>query len=112
ADLLLKPGMTANITVTVDRRDDVLSVPNTALRYTPPATTQPSPDGAPLTTGMPAALAADARGGAGAARGGFDPSFAAGERGARNAAGAAAAPERPQSITETASAQTLGQLWD
>ena len=35
-DLKLKPGMTANITITVDRRDDVLSVPNTALRYTPP----------------------------------------------------------------------------
>ena len=36
ADLKLKPGMTANITVTVDRRDGVLSVPNAALRYRPP----------------------------------------------------------------------------
>ena len=35
-DLKLKPGMTANITVTVDRRDNVLSVPNAALRYNPP----------------------------------------------------------------------------
>ena len=35
-DLKLKPGMTANITVTVDRRDDVLHVANTALRYNPP----------------------------------------------------------------------------
>ncbi len=35
-DLKLKPGMTANITVTVDRRDGVLSVPNAALRYRPP----------------------------------------------------------------------------
>jgi HlyD family secretion protein len=33
----LKPGMTANITILVDRREDVLSVPNTALRYEPPA---------------------------------------------------------------------------
>ena len=32
----LKPGMTANITITVDDRDDVIKVPNAALRYTPP----------------------------------------------------------------------------
>ncbi len=35
-DLKLKPGMTANITITVDRRDNTLHVPNTALRYVPP----------------------------------------------------------------------------
>jgi HlyD family secretion protein len=34
-DLKLKPGMTANITVTVDQRDSVLKVSNAALRYTP-----------------------------------------------------------------------------
>ena len=32
----LKPGMTANITITVDERGNVLKVPNAALRYTPP----------------------------------------------------------------------------
>jgi HlyD family secretion protein len=32
----LKPGMTANITITVDERHDVLKIPNAALRYTPP----------------------------------------------------------------------------
>lgn len=32
---LLKPGMTANLTVTLERRDDVLTVPNSALRYSP-----------------------------------------------------------------------------
>jgi len=36
-DLKLKPGMTANISILVDRRENVLSVPNTALRYNPPA---------------------------------------------------------------------------
>jgi HlyD family secretion protein len=36
-DMKLKPGMTANITITVDERDRVLKVPNAALRYTPPA---------------------------------------------------------------------------
>jgi HlyD family secretion protein len=35
-EMKLKPGMTANITITVDERDNVLKVPNTALRYTPP----------------------------------------------------------------------------
>jgi HlyD family secretion protein len=32
----LKPGMTANITVTVDERTGVLKLPNAALRYSPP----------------------------------------------------------------------------
>src|SRR6267142_101727 len=36
SELKLKPGMTANITVTVDQRDNVVKVPNAALRYTPP----------------------------------------------------------------------------
>jgi HlyD family secretion protein len=35
-DLKLKPGMTANITVTVDRRENALGLPNAALRYNPP----------------------------------------------------------------------------
>ncbi len=34
-DLLLKPGMTANVTIQIDRRDDVLKVPNAALRFRP-----------------------------------------------------------------------------
>lgn len=35
ADLKLRPGMTANITVPVARRDNVLTVPNAALRFKP-----------------------------------------------------------------------------
>ncbi|HEY2380357.1 MAG TPA: efflux RND transporter periplasmic adaptor subunit [Terriglobia bacterium] len=35
-DLKLKPGMTANIVITVDERAKVLKVSNAALRYTPP----------------------------------------------------------------------------
>jgi HlyD family secretion protein len=38
--LELKPGMTANIAVTVAEQPDVLKVPNTALRYLPPGTTR------------------------------------------------------------------------
>src|SRR5215813_5003384 len=35
-EMKLKPGMTANITIIVDQRNNVLKVPNAALRYTPP----------------------------------------------------------------------------
>ncbi len=35
ADLLLKPGMTATASIVVDDRDNVLRVPDQALRYTP-----------------------------------------------------------------------------
>lgn len=35
-DLRLMPGMTANLTITVDAREDVLTVPVAALRFTPP----------------------------------------------------------------------------
>lgn len=34
-DLRLKPGMTANVAITVARRDDVLKVPNQAVRFKP-----------------------------------------------------------------------------
>jgi HlyD family secretion protein len=34
-DLKLKPGMTATVSIVTDRRRDVLSVPNTALRFRP-----------------------------------------------------------------------------
>jgi HlyD family secretion protein len=34
-DLLLKPGMTATLRITTDRRDDVIRVPESALRYIP-----------------------------------------------------------------------------
>ena len=34
-DLLLKPGMTANVTVLIDQRQDVLKVPAGALRFRP-----------------------------------------------------------------------------
>ncbi len=35
SDLALKPGMTAATRIVIDRRDDVLRVPNAALRYRP-----------------------------------------------------------------------------
>jgi HlyD family secretion protein len=36
-ELKLRPGMTANVTIHVDRRDDVLRVSNAALRFVPAA---------------------------------------------------------------------------
>ncbi len=39
-DLRLKPGMTANVSIIVARRDNVLKVPNSALRFQPPKTTE------------------------------------------------------------------------
>jgi HlyD family secretion protein len=35
-ELLLKPGMTANVTILVDQRENVLKVPAAALRFHPP----------------------------------------------------------------------------
>ena len=48
-DLKLKPGMTATATIEIARRDDVVRVPNAALRFRPTAATflalnQPAPD--------------------------------------------------------------------
>jgi HlyD family secretion protein len=34
-EMKLRPGMTANLTITVDSKNDVLAVPNAALRFTP-----------------------------------------------------------------------------
>jgi HlyD family secretion protein len=34
-DLMLKPGMTATVTIEVDKREGILKVPNAALRYVP-----------------------------------------------------------------------------
>ena len=36
SELKLKPGMTANVSVIVARKDDAMLVPNAALRFTPP----------------------------------------------------------------------------
>src|SRR3954468_9098445 len=52
----LKPGMTANLEITIDERNDVLKVPNAALRFTPQAGTgqrqQTTQNGAAGTSGQ------------------------------------------------------------
>jgi HlyD family secretion protein len=54
-DLLLKPGMTANVTIQVRKYEDVLKIPNSALRYRP--SEAPKEAGAPKdkTKGSPTA---------------------------------------------------------
>lgn len=62
-DMKLKPGMTANIIITVAQRGNVLKVPNAALRYTPAGMRRedfmgdrlPVPDEAAETEETPAA---------------------------------------------------------
>ena len=48
-DLKLKPGMTATVSIVTDRRRDVMTVPNTALRF--------RPEGAPRHRAAPRARA-------------------------------------------------------
>ena len=47
-DLLLRPGMTATADITVARLDDVLTVPNAALRFAPPVQTENDSGGSGL----------------------------------------------------------------
>jgi HlyD family secretion protein len=52
ADLALLPGMTANVRIVVDQREDALKVPNAALRFRPAgATEEKPPAAAPATRG-------------------------------------------------------------
>ena len=60
-DLQLLPGMTANVRITTDQRDDVLKLPNAALRFRPAGFSDAGAPGA----GADAAPAAAAGGGSG-----------------------------------------------
>ena len=51
-DLKLKPGMTATVSIVTDRRRDVLTVPNTALRFRPEGA--PAPGAAPASDAVQA----------------------------------------------------------
>ena len=139
-DLKLKPGMTANITITVDRRDNTLHVPNTALRYMPPnvdptamppaarpgaaapATAAASPDDdaeddAPEVAAFdPGQFAGRGGGGGGFGGGlpeGFDPSQFAGRRGRGNRGGGnAVATSAAVIVAESDDEHAVpGQLW-
>ncbi|HTS16017.1 MAG TPA: efflux RND transporter periplasmic adaptor subunit [Verrucomicrobiae bacterium] len=53
ADLKLKPGMTANVSIIIAERKDVLRIPNAALRFHPQDTTNATPRaaGGPVPSG-------------------------------------------------------------
>jgi HlyD family secretion protein len=53
--LKLFPGMTANVKILVDKRDNVLKIPNAALRFRPPDVKGQSPQGLPTGEGRPGA---------------------------------------------------------
>jgi HlyD family secretion protein len=68
-DLKLRPGMTATVTIVTAKKDDVLAVPNAALRFKPPA--------AALGSGSASARAGNARpAGSARLRGGAPPGAA------------------------------------
>jgi len=48
ADLKLKPGMTANVSIVGAQRDNVLKLSNAALRFRPPDATPPPPGSHPV----------------------------------------------------------------
>lgn len=100
-DLKLKPGMTANVGITVARKDNVLRVANAALRFHPPdnatirsnaaATAEaatPATGGPPRMAGAPSAGSGERRRPEGMAGGDGEGRRSWGGRGARAASGA------------------------
>jgi HlyD family secretion protein len=66
-DLMLRPGMTANVTIRIERREDVMRIPNAALRFRPPMPPGGRGPGAGAARGAVASRGAGGRGEAGAA---------------------------------------------
>ena len=66
----LKPGMTANVTFIYAEKDDVLKVPNAALRFRPPPSLLGEGKAGPSGTGAGGAPGAPAGGGGGGLRAG------------------------------------------
>lgn len=60
-DLRLKPGMTANVSIIVAQRDQVLKVPNAALRFVPPPIDKAESDGRGGTAERPPARTTSGR---------------------------------------------------
>jgi HlyD family secretion protein len=52
-DLTLRPGMTATAEITTIEHEDVLLVPNAAVRFTPPAATAPAQQGSIVSRLLP-----------------------------------------------------------
>ncbi len=63
-DLKLKPGMTASVSIIVAHKEDVIKIPNAALRFRPPDSAGAKPTNAPAQVAT-AQTNASARGGGG-----------------------------------------------
>jgi len=73
-DLKLRPGMTATVTIVTAKKDDVLAVPNAALRFKPPASALASASASPGGSARARGPRPDGSGrqGSGASRAGGD----------------------------------------
>jgi HlyD family secretion protein len=94
ADLKLRPGMTANVTVTYAQKDDVIAVPNSALRFRPP----PEVIGSASAAGGGSA-AASGSAAAGSASAAPNPSASAG--GGRRGGGGGGRPGKQDATADT-----------
>ncbi len=108
-DLKLKPGMTANVTIEIAKRTDVIRVPNAALRFRPTADTfaalnQPVPpelqrgpggrgNGAGFAGGAPQGQGAQSQGGRAGQPANTGPAVAGPESGRSQPAAATPAPQ-------------------
>jgi HlyD family secretion protein len=72
-ELRLKPGMTANVSIVVTRRDQVLKIPNAALRFVPPQSDRAESHGREGTGERPEAQATRGRSIPGSAESGGMP---------------------------------------
>jgi HlyD family secretion protein len=103
-ELKLKPGMTANVTIRIEKKDDVLRVPNAALRFRPPdaAGGRGGPNGARAGRGGGPGGAANAsaatEGRAGGRRGAGRDSTRVRGGGGRDSTGGGAPERKPATI--------------
>jgi HlyD family secretion protein len=97
-DLKLKPGMTANVSVVIARRENTLKIPNSALRFRPPEAVA-----AEMKTNAPAQRSSDGARGESAGDMAGSPSGGGGRRGGRgaNAAGGAARMRTDRPVART-----------
>lgn len=75
-EMLLRPGMTATASIVISDRNDVLTVPDAALRYSPPAPAKDKPASSPLLPMQPPRMSRRPGGASSAGRGagGLGPS--------------------------------------
>jgi HlyD family secretion protein len=94
-DLKLKPGMTANVSIIIARRENALKIPNAALRFRPPETAS----SAGKTNAAPRRMAEGGRG-EGSARG-WGGGSARGSGGGSGGGGGAGRPKGERAATRT-----------